>query len=161
MQKTPSVSQPSKKVKARISEREKIVDQGTPSQRASAGDDEGLEMDGFEFDVDDAQEQTGMQGWHFHVDGAAGAQGAEAERTTVDDIIDRHRGGVQLPAALQEAEDDDDGFIHGEAAALSDETDSEDGFGGGVRAAKRQAGDDDDDDDDDDESADPLVPPSS
>ena len=156
MQKTPSVSQPSKKVKARISEREKIVDQGTPSQRASAGDDEGLEMDGFEFDVDDAQEQTGMQGWHFHVDGAAGAQGAEAERTTVDDIIDRHRGGVQLPAALQEAEDDDDGFIHGEAAALSDETDSEDGFGGGVRAAKRQAGDDDDDDDDDDESADPL-----
>ncbi|WFD18829.1 RNA helicase [Malassezia caprae] len=137
---------PGKKVKARISEREKIVDRGTPAQRASAGDDEGLEMGGFEFDVDDSMAQTGMQGWHFHVDGAAGAHGTEAERTTVDDIIERHRAGVQLPAALQEAEDDEEAE---EPAAPSDDTDSDDdAFGGGVRAAKREAQDDEEEEED-------------
>lgn len=145
---TPSVPPPGKKVKARISEREKIVDRGTPTKRASTGDDEGLEMDGFEFDVDDALAQTGMQGWHFHVDGAAGAHGAEAERATVDDIIERHRAGVQLPAALQEEDVEE----ADEPAAQGDDTDSDDdGFGGGVRAAKREA-----QDDDEEEEADPL-----
>lgn len=146
---TSSVAPAGKKVKARISEREKIVDKGTTAaERANAGEDEGLEMAGFEFDVDDAQAQTGMQGWDFHVGGAAGAHGAEAERLTVDDIIERHRGDVQLPAALQEDMEDDEALMDDDAAALHDDTESDDeGFGGGARAAKRQAEDEEEEED--------------
>lgn len=141
----PAKPLPSKKAKARISERDKIVD-GGPAQQAGAAGDEGLEIDGFDFEVDDAKEQMGMQGWHFHVDGAAGAHSAEAERPAVDDIIERHRSELELPAILQDDKDID--LMEEEEGAAMDQTDSDDdGFGGGARAAQRQAQDEPDSDD--------------
>ena len=164
------VVRPGKKVKARISEREKIVDDGrsAPARRGQ-GDDEGLEMDAIDFDVDDLQNVGGASGWNFHVQGAAGAHSAEASGLTVDDIIERHRGAVKVPLALQEMESDDDDDAEAAMAGANelDDSDSDDeGFGAGARAAKRKAAEDeadesesegrededplDDDDDDDD-----------
>ena len=140
-----------KKVKARISEREKIVDDGRAPARGGDPDD-ALEMGAdFEFDAPDA-----LQGWDFCVSGAAGANSAEAQRLTVDDIIERHRQDLDVPALAVDGEDGSEDEDHRDNDNDEYEEDLEsddDGFGAGARAQKRKAAEEEEEDE---EEKDPL-----
>lgn len=149
---TSAAASTKKKAKARIGEREKIVDDGhsAPARRGGA-DDYALEVADMEFDFDPGNSNGDVQqGWNFYVDSAAGKNSVEATRSTVDEIIERHKAGVQLPDDLKDAEESEDNLLAAqqESADNSSESDDEDGFGSGVRTAKRKAMEDEDDEED-------------
>ena len=149
---TSAAASTKKKAKARIGEREKIVDDGhsAPARRGGS-DDYALEVADMEFDFDPGNSNGDVQqGWNFYVDSAAGKNSVEATRSTVDEIIERHKAGVQLPDDLKDAEESEDNLLAAqqESADNSSESDDEDGFGSGVRTAKRKAMEDEDDEED-------------
>ena len=165
-----------KKNKATIGEREKIRDDGRA--RRAATDAEALEMgNGFEFDVGDSE--IVPNSWDFSVEGAKGAG-----RFSVDDIIERRRGGLsdsikgvtndeeddgedddeenedeeKADTDVMEQDDDEEDEEEGAARAADAYAESEsdeEGFGSGARAKKREAVSDPESGDDEEEE-DPL-----
>lgn len=138
---------PKKKVKARIGDKEKIVDdgKGVPARRNQLEDD-ALEVAQMDFEFEPGSTTADVQGWNFYVDGAAGRNSANANTSAVDDLIERHRVNVKLPDGLQQEAETE---VEQEASELS-ESEDEDRFGGGIRAAKRKALDEDEEEDEED-----------
>ena len=145
---------PKRKVKARIGEREKILDDGRNPKQRDQNRDDVLEVAEMDFEFEPSQMTESMQGWNFYMDGASGRHSSEASKSTVDDLIDRHRAGIEIPNELKDADEEEVEEQVGEQslAPLSDSED-EDGFGSGMRSAKRQALDNDEESQDDEESA--------
>lgn len=145
---------PKRKVKARIGEREKILDDGRNPKHRDQNRDDVLEVAEMDFEFEPSQMTESMQGWNFYMDGASGRHSSEASKSTVDDLIDRHRAGIEIPNELKDADEEEVEEQVGEQslAPLSDSED-EDGFGSGMRSAKRKALDDEEESKDDEESA--------
>ena len=145
---------PKRKVKARIGEREKILDDGRNSKHRDQNRDDVLEVAEMDFEFEPSQMTESMQGWNFYMDGASGRHSSEASKSTVDDLIDRHRAGIEIPNELKDADEEEVEAQVGEQslAPLSDSED-EDGFGSGMRSAKRKALDNEEEIQDDEESA--------
>ena len=145
---------PKRKVKARIGEREKILDDGRNPKQRDQNRDDVLEVAEMDFEFEPSQMTESMQGWNFYMDGASGRHSSEASKSTVDDLIDRHRAGIEIPNELKDADEEEVEEQVGEQslAPLSDSED-EDGFGSGMRSAKRKALDNEEESQDDEESA--------
>lgn len=150
---------PKKKVKARIGEREKILDDGSNSKHRNQDRDDVLEVADMDFDFEPGQITENMQGWNFHMDSASGKHSSEAVKSTVDDLIERHRAGVQLPDALKDADEEDEveEQVGEQIPAPSSDSEEEDGFGSGMRAAKRKAMDEEDENEEGDPMGDSEV----
>ncbi|PKI85388.1 RNA helicase [Malassezia vespertilionis] len=139
-----------KKAKARISEREKIVDDGRSAANAhSANATENLEMgQAFEFDVaDEYSALPTAQDWNFHATGASGANHADASGTAVDEIIARHREAGKIPVEMLSTEEED---------ALASDLESEESGGEEFGGAARNNVEDDEGEE---EEEDPLQEP--
>lgn len=145
---------PKRKVKARIGEREKILDDGRNPKQRDQNRDDVLEVAEMDFEFEPSQMTESMQGWNFYMDGASGRHSSEASKSTVDDLIDRHRAGIEIPNELKDADEEEVEEQVGEQslAPLSDSED-EDGFGSSMRSAKRKALDNEEESQDDEESA--------
>lgn len=159
--------------KAQLGKREKIIDgkgKGkAPSSTLAPGEELALDK-GFSFDVE--EETPGHTGWNFNV-GKANGDGADENRITVDDIIERKRrdrGHLDLPVVESEDEEDEEdkelewtGFgdeasdaeeaDDGDSGAdVSDDSDNEDEFGGGFKPnGVDDSSDEDEDENDEDE----------
>ena len=62
---------PKRKVKARIGEREKILDDGRNPKQRDQNRDDVLEVAEMDFEFEPSQMTESMQGWNFYMDGAS------------------------------------------------------------------------------------------